>query len=319
MEILPLPHFPADEVCRVWNEFWGEKYAISTATYQAKTSGHVTLLRDASFGIEQGGQLKAFLISKGSPAHSLYEGPDPQRAHLAGMAFADPAQGHALLDQALPILKEKGYTNLTFGMDNGHFFPGLPVEAESLADLLRAAGFTQPAGQSVDLERDLHDYEIPAVFAEPLARADVHVNRCEPSDIDALEQFLQREFPGRWWYDTMHKCRVQAEPNDVFILRVGGEVEGFAYTQSWRTTQIPIAGCVWNLSLGDRWGGLGPIGVSKNVRGQGLGHALLGAALAALRDAGVRRCIIDWTTLIDFYGAHGFTVNRRYDTFVRSL
>lgn len=303
----------------MWNEFWGEKFAISPSTYQAKTSGHVTLLRDASFGIEQGGQLKAFLISKGSPAQSLYEGPDPQRAHLAAMAFANAEQGQTLLQQAFPILSEKGYTQLVFGMDNGHFFPGLPTEAESLAKLLKSAGFTQSEGQSVDLERDLQDYEIPAPYAPPLSRPDVHVNRCEADDIDALESFLQREFPGRWWYDTMHKCRVQGEASDVFILRVGGEVEGFAYTQSWRTTQIPVAGCVWNLDLGERWGGLGPIGVSKNVRGQGLGHALLGAALAALRDAGVRRCIIDWTTLVEFYGAHGFAVNRRYDTFVRSL
>ena len=161
MEIHPLAHFAADDVCRVWNEFWGEKYAISAATYQAKTSGHVTLLREASFGIEQGGQLKAFLISKGSPGPTLYEGPDPHRAHLSAMAFTETGHGDALLAHALPILMTKGYTQVVFGMDNGHFFPGLPEEAKPLAGVLRAAGFEQPAGQSVDLERDIIDYDIP--------------------------------------------------------------------------------------------------------------------------------------------------------------
>ena len=81
--------------------------------------------------------------------------------------------------------------------------------------------------------------------------------------------------------------------------------------QDWRH-KMPIGGAVWRLSLGEKWGSLGPIGVATQERGRGLGHALLGSALINLKQRGVRQCIIDWTTLDDFYGKHGFEVSRRY-------
>jgi predicted N-acetyltransferase YhbS len=60
------------------------------------------------------------------------------------------------------------------------------------------------------------------------------------------------------------------------------------------------------------WGQLGPIGVSKDVRGKGYGGALLDAGLGYLRDQGVRGCVIDWTDLVDFYGKFGFKPYREY-------
>jgi predicted N-acetyltransferase YhbS len=48
------------------------------------------------------------------------------------------------------------------------------------------------------------------------------------------------------------------------------------------------------------------------VRGFGWGGALLAAGLMELQRRGVQRCIIDWTTLADFYGKHGFEKSRIY-------
>jgi predicted N-acetyltransferase YhbS len=60
------------------------------------------------------------------------------------------------------------------------------------------------------------------------------------------------------------------------------------------------------------WGQLGPIGVSKDVRGKGYGGCLLDASLLHLHMRGIRGCVIDWTDLVNFYGKFGFKPYREY-------
>jgi predicted acetyltransferase len=55
------------------------------------------------------------------------------------------------------------------------------------------------------------------------------------------------------------------------------------------------------------------------MRGQGLGDALLAHSLADLSRKGTRQTIIDWTTLTEFYGKHGFAVTRSYRAYRLAL
>jgi GNAT superfamily N-acetyltransferase len=160
-------------------------------------------------------------------------------------------------------------------------------------------------GEIVDLERHLDEYQSP-VESPPNAQF-----KClESKDHDLLVDFLDREFPGRWKYDTLYKIRFEG-PSCVFVLMVDGSVEGFALIQS-AEHRSPIGGGVWRSSLGASWGALGPIGISERLRGKGYGSALLGAALTELKHRGVQNAIIDWTNLVEFYGKHGFTPTRIY-------
>jgi predicted N-acetyltransferase YhbS len=67
------------------------------------------------------------------------------------------------------------------------------------------------------------------------------------------------------------------------------------------------------------WGQLGSIGISADRRGVGFGAALLDAGLRRLHNNGVNGCVIDWTTLTDFYGKFGFAPYRSYVMLGRSL
>jgi predicted N-acetyltransferase YhbS len=109
----------------------------------------------------------------------------------------------------------------------------------------------------------------------------------------------------------MEKIRIEEDPTCVFASFQNSKVVGFALIQN-KAHRAPIGGAVWRNSLGSEWGALGPIGVAAEYRGIGLGHGTLGKALEHLKGLGVRRCIIDWTTLKDFYGRHGFEVTRNY-------
>jgi GNAT superfamily N-acetyltransferase len=194
---------------------------------------------------------------------------------------------------------------LQFGGENGHFFPGCPVDCPSIRDFLLIGGFEE-GGESHDLERDLKDYHMP----KP-APTGYSLRPVTEEDLPALSEFFLSEFPGRWQYDTFRKIEDEDDASVVFGLFEGDRCLGFALTQK-DGCRTQIGGAVWKKDLGENWCSLGPIGVSKEIRGKGLGGALLGSALSWLRSEGGRQCIIDWTGLVEFYGLHGFQVTRSY-------
>lgn len=295
-----------DALAELWNEVHPAKYRMDAELMRMNTVGSPVFDWGAS-GIEViNGEVVGFVSVKRSAA-TLYRGLDADQSHLSAIAFKDASIGVDLLADAKKILRNRGATRLVFGQDSRHFFPGLPSECRSLADFLMVEGFTE-GGEQVDLERDLKEY------ANPFPRPDLELRPVTGEDIPALEAFLRREFPGRWTFDVMFKVLSEPDPSCVFALFDEGGVEGFALLQ-WDGSAAPIGGAVWRGDLGPSWGSLGPIGVSKNRRGRGEGNALLGAALENLRNRGTRQCIIDWTTLVDFYGGHGFQVSRTYKSY----
>lgn len=139
----------------------------------------------------------------------------------------------------------------------------------------------------------------------------------QSDDEPALFRFFAREFPGHWRFKFQEFLRASGRTSDWMILTTQRGVDGFAKF-CFEDSITPINRVYpWNLPRS--WGQLGPIGVSKDVRGKGYGGALLDAALCPLRDQGVRGCVIDWTDLVDFYGKFGFARYREYLILVKSV
>lgn len=292
----------------LWSEFYPEKYHVSADLIRANTVDSRVFDWGASEIEQVDGRTAGFVAVKRSANPTLFKGPDPDQAHLSALAFAEPNVGIDLVSRAKRILRERGIHCLIFGQDSRHFFPGCPEECGSLRDFLMVEGF-EVQGQMHDVESNLSNYEPPAGSLDPLGKGTV-ARVCETKDQYPLSEFLDREFPGRWTHDVLDKLEIEG-PSTVLGLFHGERCEGFALLQS-EGAILPIGGAVWHRSLGEHWGSLGPIGVSKSVRGKGLGKALLASGLIELRHRGVKRCIIDWTNLIDFYGAHGFEIARTY-------
>ena len=80
----------------------------------------------------------------------------------------------------------------------------------------------------------------------------------------------------------------------------------------WNQDKTEIVGyCM--LSVDDKgYGGLGPIGIAKKIRGKHVGDYILNQSLQQLRKIGAVRVNIDWTILKDFYGQFGFKAERLY-------
>ncbi len=287
-----------------WNAFYPPEFSTDPELLRLNTEESLLFDWGASAYEEFDGKVAGFVAIKKSANPTLYGGPELDQAHLTSIAFRDPQLGLELLAEAKTVLRDRGVGSLIFGQDSRHFFPGCPMEMGALLAFLMVEGFVG-ASEPCDVARDLAVCE----FTER-APVGAVVRKLRVEDRPALEKFMSEEFPGRWRFDVLHKFRVES-PGCVIGLFVEGSLKGFALVQNWSHKE-PIGGGVWRKSLGQNWGSLGPIGVAKSLRGKGYGNALLGCALMLLKGEGVRRCIIDWTVLFDFYGRHGFEVIHRY-------
>jgi len=304
----------APAIIRLWREFYPEKYwlderLIATHCFDSPVFDFGASLVSVN---EQG--LDGFIMLKRSATPSLYPGGDEFQEHVQAIGFVTPVIGSELLAQAEAIVRARGVTRLVFGQDSRHFFPGVPAECTNLTSFLEVCGF-EPDGTTQDVEGDLSNYTAPAVAAD--CDPDGVFRVATASDLSLVEEFFTREFPLRWKYDVLEKMRIDGS-DSVLILEFDGKCHGFALLHDSRAT-LPIGGAVWRHDLGENWGSLGPIGVSKDMRGRAFGHALLSAGLLELKRRGVRRCIIDWTNLLAYYGRHGFTVNREYQILRKTL
>lgn len=226
-------------------------------------------------------------------------------AHISAFGGSSGESVAMLLRDVLARLGENRICRVTFGAEPDHLFPGCPTDAPDLEMILKAAGFSF-TGEAHDVEFDLAEYEIP----EGVSFEGLDIRRATEADSGALQDFFTRTFPGRWKHDVLR--RHADHPGDIALLFHDKQVEGFALTQSASSGQTPVAGANWHLDLGENWAALGPIGISEPVRGRGWGHALLAWSLNDLKAQGSRRTIIDWTSLLDFYGRHGFVKARSY-------
>lgn len=291
----------------LWNQFHPERYQVDADVFRINTTDADTFDWGTSLvDVDFDGDVRALISIKKAPAKHHKVG-DPDAVHLSALAFTDPTHAVDLMSEAKKILRQRGVTTILFGMDSRHFWPGVPADVPAINMFLTVEGFSL-SGEYFDVERDLANYEPP----RPMPTERVHFRVLNQDDHAALVKFFNREFPGRWRYDILWKIEHEESFEGLVGLFHNDEIHGFAAIQDFKNTKFPIGGAVWRKGLGENWGALGPIGVSQQVRGEGWGGALLSAGLLELKARGVGPCIIDWTTLDEFYGKHGFEKSRIY-------
>ncbi len=284
-------------LAEIWNNSYPKEYAILPESFTSSFFDCELSRPELSIF-----EPETAILVKESGTPRWFSGQDPKRAHLT--ALLNPTS--ATLSATMDNLKGAGFETVVIGMDPDHILPGCPLAFDHLLKVLIKFGF-EPGGTYFDTERDLLGYEAPC----ELNRNDGKFKDCESIALASLEEFFQREFPGRWRHDVMRKVSLDGDLRDVFVFEREGKIHGFAMTQC-QTSKRKISGAHWSLALGENWAALGPIGISKDFRGQGLGDQMLGFALNQLQSRGARRTIIDWTTLDHYYGKHGFRKSHQY-------
>lgn len=314
LEIRPLTEDEALTVPDVWNLAWSQPnpYPLELSLWQERlASKHHdpslllgAVLDDEVVGYAHGKRP----VSAWQPTNLAWVSSFAVRRRLQGRGI-----GTALVGELLRALSHGSPAEIHFGSDADHLLPGPPLEAPPPTwRLLRRVG----ASFSV-CEQDLHldlRLELPPAPLPPGWRV-------TEGDAEAALAFVQSTFPGRWAEElsaylsggatvftverlTSADAKTSARAKGFCVAFQGGEV-------------VTSPGLHWADALrrefpGGRAAGMGPLGTAPEVRGLGLGLALVRSAAQTLKERGVTDVIINWTTLGPFYGRLGARVWRTY-------
>ena len=127
----------------------------------------------------------------------------------------------------------------------------------------------------------LYDLPDAAPQHERAAVSGYTIRRADPWDRDRLRSFVKEHF-GPLWAVEADRAFIH-EPITAYVATKDGEIAGFAAYECTRR------------------GYFGPTGVREDVRGNGLGAALLFRCLESMREMGYAYAIIGGVGPIEFY------------------
>lgn len=188
----------------------------------------------------------------------------------------------------------------------GYFTPGIDVNlyTDGLA-MLYGRGY-ETSSRPLAMELDLGNLEVPKHAATKMAGAEKEMkfSAYEPELTVPLLQFAAEEFAGDWVRFARDASRAilrGEDPGRLQIALSGDKVVGFSHYEGSR---------------------FGPIGVSKQVEGKGVGSALMLRTLRSMAAAKTPRAWFLWTddaTAERFYAPWGWKEWRRFEILRREL
>jgi GNAT superfamily N-acetyltransferase len=293
----------------LWNSAVGEEMPISSGFVHFNTRPVTGGAQAGQIALDAEDRPVGFVLVSahpGAPAAMSRE-----VGWIDAIAVAPPFQrqgiGSALLAWAEDWAREQGCQRVTLGGSLRPFLPGVPTELGTTA-FFAANGYVPSWDDGIvwDVARNLADYTPPrGLDTLPCA-----ARPATPGDKDALLGFLEREFPGRWFFECKEVLQNGGRISDYMLLWTEDGVQG-ACRLTFEDSVWPIER-FYPYQLPRPWGQLGSIGIAETARGRGFGLALLDGGLRRLHNNGVNGCVIDWTTITDFYAKVGFEKYRSY-------
>jgi predicted N-acetyltransferase YhbS len=305
----PLTRQDAAALTELWNLACGEQLRVSPRMFEYMMRTRQGIVQDGRLVVDEGraaGFVQTSIVPASPEIASREVGwIDALTVHPE---FRRLGLGNTLLNWAETWLREKGAATAALGGGLRPLVPGLPEELRNHM-FFRKRGYQGEAETETawDLARDLGgdpngawDTKLPGVYCHPAQAEQQH----------ELTQFLRREFPGRWSFEFRDFVREEGRPSDYMLLWHENSLQGFA-RMTFADSERPLDRFFMH-RLAQPWAQIGPIGISAGCRGRGYGCALVEAVLCHLRRRGVRGCIIDWTTVPDYYRRFGFRPYRQY-------
>lgn len=314
----------AAEVVALWNNTaLKASFPLSERLWRQQTEGDPDFEpQDVTLVYAEDGALAGFVLTKSwrgkaiTPELAPYFEPLKTRGFIAALAVGEAYQrqglGRALVQKAEAQLQGAGATQIWPGANIRHFFPGVPVELPEVETFFHKLGYQTGSPDETDLRRSDLDKWTPPPTPQAVTQGDYSFGQGQEGEQAAILAFMRRAFPGRWFYEAELFFRQGGSPKDITLLKHrNGTIEGFLMNYHRDSTVIGPT-IYWSTLLDPSFGGIGPLGVSKEVRGLGLGLFLVAAGVEYLLSKGVTDCVIDWTTLVDFYGKLGFLPWKQY-------
>lgn len=283
----------------LWERCFPPEFAVTQSALAERIFGDGDYCEEASFVLKkQDGTLIGAVVGKVFHEDvDIYQDAGCLSALLVEPALQGRGFGTQLFFACEKALQKNGVKKIFLGQEFSNFFSGIPAPTPEKLRFFANLGCTNNFEDHYDLTADIvHNAWIDDFDTLPFEKKFSTEQLC-PVEKEALFAFLDREFPGRWALEAREQLALGGqEPYFVVMKDKAGQIQGFCHVS---VTE-------------DGYGGLGPIGIAKAVRGHSAGDYIQRQSLVHLRSLGAKEICIDWTILKDFYGKFGFQPVRTY-------
>lgn len=301
-----------NKVIDLWNENIGSLFPMDNELFYGNLQMGINMDAEYLLGAYEEEKLVGFIIykEKNTQAATSSDKIGNINSIIVDYRYRNVGIGTKLLNEALKKLEEAKVSKIHVGRDTFHFFPGVPLEALKAMEFFKNRGFEEE-DTTWDLISNIEHLNIE----EAIKAKGLKLNHEDRYVIEELTKeyeektfdFLNETFPGRWHDDLKIIVSYGMELRDIVIIidKEKDKVIGFSHIYDKKSKYVGPS-VYWRKVLGDNFGGLGPIGVSKEYRKLGLGLTLLCKSVEIEKARGVKNMCIDWTGLFDFYGTLNF-------------
>ncbi|SDN94226.1 Acetyltransferase (GNAT) family protein [Paenibacillus sp. yr247] len=320
MKYMPWSSDRLTEICALWNCELGGQFPMREHLLLQNSFHDDNVLDSASWLAvdEDSDRVVGLVVSKvwqEQRTMVLGAGAGWIQVLLVDSSFRKRGIGSELLRLAEENLIQHGVNKIILGRDPWHYFPGIPLEFEDTKRWFDSKGYTDDNRLEHDL---LAVYEEDAEAKLPVHHG-VELRLLREDEQDALLAFFHRCFPGRWEYEAMQYFEKGGTGREFVVLEKDGQIIGFCRINDAKSPLI-AQNIYWApLFSSDELGGIGPLGVDQAFRGSGYGLSVVLAGVHFLRQRGLRRIAIDWTTLVSFYEKLNFHVWKVYASYSKKL
>lgn len=276
-----------NDFLKLWNQEFGKDYPLTERLFSERINNSSDIIEEASFAWYLQEELVGILVlKKGSDF-------DPTVKELAfiSLIYVNPKYrnqgiGSMLLAIASAEAKARDLKILVTGCDFDNLFSG--VFSKSAHSFFEEQGFI------------LHEKNYNLVTKTYEAFEDKRIKLGETEEekqavLDLIDKYFHKR-----WYQELKYCK----PDDLVLAIFDEKIVGFARIATVETGKLPNS-----LTFYSRYqnlGGLGPLGITPDYQGQGLGKALVQNAVCFLMGRGASDVLVDWTNKISFYQKCGF-------------
>jgi len=288
---------------------------MNEALWNQNTTKELNVMSEGSLAFIKEGQLSGFIVAKRYVENLDARMPTTVgwiQCMLVGKSIQNEGIGSELLRRAEQALLEAGVEEIRLGRDPWHYFPGVPLEDEATIGWFEKRGY-EKGGIETDLIKNIRDSEL-----YKLTNSNEQYRLLTKDDIPSLLQFLERVFPGRWHYEALHYEMIGGSGREFIGFFLDGELQGFCRIND-PLTPVIAQNVYWSALSKGEMGGIGPLGIDREIRGKHFGIDLVKAAANELIGRGVSDIVIDWTQLVEFYEKLGFTPWKQYQSMTKQL
>lgn len=293
------------QITELWNSNFSEHYHITENMLLKKVFDDRNFLSEGSFLLTDGKSgIIGFIITK------INNGSLPEQDDCAWISsllidenFRRQGYGKKLYSAAEGVLKGRQVKKVIIGGEAENFFSGIPQPEDCSVEFFRRNGFIINDSEHYDLMADVSQIDFIVFNQLNDNEGDYTSREASEADRKPIDLFLGENFPGRWRHEVMGYLNNGGNPGNIILLLHHDEIRGFCKTfTDDKESSISASS----------YAGLGPVGISSDIRGKGLGRKLLLDSLKLLKRRGAHDVLIDWTILKDFYGQFGFKPFRTY-------